>query len=284
MARIIPGVQVSVVKEVVPPQLAPSGVLGLIGITEKIPEETERASSWSRFVEVFGPGSAFSMPEARQALQNGIFELVVCPLKEGAGKKAFVEIPASNPQAKKEPFKLVARAAGPWANDVAVKVTGRKTIDKKDVFDLEIQRPGTSEFEVHRNLSMDPGTDDKPNARYVGTVLKDASDMVIVEDVENNVQPAATTEEKKHKLAGGKDASTSDYCDALSALVNESDVDMVLASIQDSEKNAVKAIKINSEIISHCQLMSEDSKGRIGFGQVVQLIRVVHIRLLCALV
>ncbi len=62
MGRIIPGVQVAVVKEVVPPQLAPSGVLGLIGITEKVPEETERASSWSRFIEVFGAGSAFSMP------------------------------------------------------------------------------------------------------------------------------------------------------------------------------------------------------------------------------
>jgi hypothetical protein len=51
MARIIPGVQVTVVKEVVPPQLAPSGVLGLIGITEKeVPSNstTVRASSWGR--------------------------------------------------------------------------------------------------------------------------------------------------------------------------------------------------------------------------------------------
>ena len=42
--RIIPGVSITVVKEVVPPQLAPSGVLGLIGLTEKPHKATERAS------------------------------------------------------------------------------------------------------------------------------------------------------------------------------------------------------------------------------------------------
>ena len=34
MALIIPGVEVKVVKEVLSPQLAPSGVLGLVGIVE----------------------------------------------------------------------------------------------------------------------------------------------------------------------------------------------------------------------------------------------------------
>jgi hypothetical protein len=264
MTRIIPGVQVSVVKEVVPPQLAPSGVLGLIGITEKIPKETERASSWSRFIEVFGPGSAFSMPEARQALQNGVFELVVCPLKtdDGKTKGKIAEVEVDKP---KKSFKLVARAAGPWANNLTVKVTSRKNVDSDDVFDLEIQRPGTNEFEVHRNLSMDPGTDDKPNARYVGTVLNDGSDLVTVAEVKK-AQPGTG----EYTLKGGQDADASDYIDTLSALVNEPDVDMVLASVQDPGTNAKKAIKINSAIISHCQLMSEDSKGRIGFGQVAQ--------------
>ena len=67
MARIIPGVQVTVVKEVVPPQLAPSGVLGLIGITENefpADSKTVRTASWSRFVEVCGAASAYSLPEA----------------------------------------------------------------------------------------------------------------------------------------------------------------------------------------------------------------------------
>jgi len=64
MAGNIPGVQVTVVQEVVPPQLAPSGVLRLIGITEKDapPKSTTlRASSWGRFLEVRGAGAPYSL-------------------------------------------------------------------------------------------------------------------------------------------------------------------------------------------------------------------------------
>jgi hypothetical protein len=112
MARIIPGVQVTVVKEVVPPQLAPSGVLGLIGITEnEVPADsnskTVRASSWSRFVEVCGAVSAYSLPEARQTLANGVFELVIVPLKSSVASKANVDLAIG----KSKTFKLEARAA-----------------------------------------------------------------------------------------------------------------------------------------------------------------------------
>src|SRR5207247_7141462 len=54
-------------KEVLPQQLAPSGVLGLIGFTQTGGEKVIRASSWSRFIDVFGAASAYSLPEARQA-------------------------------------------------------------------------------------------------------------------------------------------------------------------------------------------------------------------------
>ena len=39
MTRIIPGVEVKVVKEVVPQQLAPSGVLGLVGYIDTLYEK-----------------------------------------------------------------------------------------------------------------------------------------------------------------------------------------------------------------------------------------------------
>lgn len=58
--RIIPGVQVSVVKEVVPPQLSPSGVLGVVGLVEKGDSKVQHASSWNTFVELFGPGAAWT--------------------------------------------------------------------------------------------------------------------------------------------------------------------------------------------------------------------------------
>lgn len=268
MGRIIPGVQVAVVKEVVPPQLAPSGVLGLIGITEKVPEETERASSWSRFIEVFGAGSAFSMPEARQALQNGVFEIVVCPVGNGKGKKATVKVPVDSDGAGKPPtaFVLEARAAGPWANGLNVKISSRKTADNNDVFDLEIQRPGSNEFEKHRNLSMAPGSENEPNSQFVGTVLANSSEIVTIkaDGISDNMQVG----DGEYPLAGGEDAGTDDYINALATLRNEPDVDMVTSSVQNAGKNGTKAIKIDSAIIAHCQEMSADSKGRIGFGQV----------------
>ena len=37
MVRILPGVEIQVVKEIVPQQLHPSGVVGLIGTAEKDP-------------------------------------------------------------------------------------------------------------------------------------------------------------------------------------------------------------------------------------------------------
>ena len=46
MALIIPGVEVKVVKEVLAPQLAPSGVLGLVGFTGGA-AGTLRAASWN---------------------------------------------------------------------------------------------------------------------------------------------------------------------------------------------------------------------------------------------
>ena len=80
MALIIPGVEVKVVKEVLAPQLASSGVLGLVGIVENSADGLGRAASWRSFIDGFGGASAFSLPEAAQALGNGVFELVVCPV------------------------------------------------------------------------------------------------------------------------------------------------------------------------------------------------------------
>ena len=65
--------------------------------TERWPTSgCERASEWSRLVELFGEATAHSLPEARQALENGASELVIVPLPESAGARASVRVPASN--------------------------------------------------------------------------------------------------------------------------------------------------------------------------------------------
>jgi hypothetical protein len=52
MTLIIPGVKIKVVKEVVAPQFSPSGILGLVGITEKIPSASPvLVNSWNSFID-----------------------------------------------------------------------------------------------------------------------------------------------------------------------------------------------------------------------------------------
>ena len=53
MTLILPGVEIQVVKEIVAGQLNPSGILGLLGITEEnedgTPKKPARASSFKEF-------------------------------------------------------------------------------------------------------------------------------------------------------------------------------------------------------------------------------------------
>jgi hypothetical protein len=167
MARIVPGVQVTVVKDVVPQQLAPSGVLGLVGIVEKELKTVERASSFGRLVDGCGPSVAYSMPEARQALDNGVFQVVVSPVS--GGTRATASLPGvSGPS-----FGLTARAAGTWANGLRVRVSSRRNAKGEPLnFDLEIERPGTGEFETYRQLTTEPGS-----AQYIVDTLARGSSL-----------------------------------------------------------------------------------------------------------
>lgn len=177
MARIIPGVQVQVVKEVLPPQLAPSGVLGLVGLTEKEVNKVVRASSLSRLVEVLGPGTAVSMPEAIQALANGVFELVVSPVAETEAKSARIELDCTLDGSKKlaKFFILASRVKGTWADKIMVNLKSRQTAAGDMVLDLTFTDPNGGS-EVHRNLTFLPGT-----LRYVADVLDRESSLLKVE-------------------------------------------------------------------------------------------------------
>ena len=194
-----------------------------------------------------------------QALANGVFELVVSPLKAGAGAAASLKIPVA--QGNGTAFTLTARSAGTWANGLKVTVASRQTLEDKTVFDLAVQRPGSEEVETHRNLTADDGD------RNVGTVVNALSQIVTVAQGSSAKAPKSSDADSVYQLAGGKDAGADDYSGALAALENEPDVDMVLIAVQDfSDPKSVA--KIYSSAISHCERMSTASKGRIGFGQV----------------
>ncbi|RKH68283.1 phage tail sheath protein [Corallococcus llansteffanensis] len=245
---IIPGVQVTVVKEVLPQQLSPSGVLGLVGfVADPKIDKVVRASSWSRFTQVLGLASTYSLPEARQALDNGISELVISPLPwdSGAVARATITAAAGGPTA----FTLVARTPGTWANEVLkVKVEERQTLEGA-AFDLTFTLPGGDKV-ILRNLRPDT----------LVNALANAPVMVEADTIE---MPKAGD----YVFSGGKDANLDDYAKALDRLQNEPDVDMVLASIQDfSDLRTVG--RIYGKVLSHCIAMSAECKGRIGFGQV----------------
>ncbi|WP_309897344.1 phage tail sheath C-terminal domain-containing protein [Archangium sp.] len=255
---IIPGVQVTVVKEVLPQQLAPSGILGLVGFTEENPNKVVRAGSWSRFVEVMGRASAYSLPEAKQALDNGVSELVISPLRTGAGIVAKVALPADTAKpANTTGFTLLARTAGPWINGLLVRIEYRQNLDPAVIsFDLSVLRKNGAQdelLEVHRNQKLDS---------LVAT-LKAGSAFVKVDESKALGWPLAGD----YLLAGGKDASVEDYAAALGRLREEADVDMVIAAVQDFSDRG-KVARIYGEVISHCNNLSAECKGRIGFGQV----------------
>jgi len=348
MARIIPGVQVTVVKEVVPPQLAPSGILGLVGLVAPARAGTsrqavERVGSWARFRELYGRGTARVMPEAQQALQNGISELVVVDLESTVASAAAVTlgVGAGAPNY----LHFAARAAGPRANGLEVSLT-----TQGNACELRL-RDGGSDVEVYRNLSVLPG-----DASYIGSVLVandseieltrpgvafqpfagvvnvagGASQLVatIAGHVTVTVAVATATPpppplaifevevgeadfirfqydgatlfdlpldpnhptpfegfraaleaqsgisvqlglpEANGTLTGGVDASDAEYVDALTLLEDVSDVDLVTVALQSFGTANNRATTVYRAVIAHCEQMSADAMGRIGFGQV----------------
>ncbi|MFE8599108.1 phage tail sheath C-terminal domain-containing protein [Archangium violaceum] len=256
-ALVIPGVQVAVVKQVLPQQLSPSGVLGLIGFTELNPGKAVRVSNFGRLIELLGRSTALSLPEARQALDNGISELVISPLGSAAGARASLTFPKKDATPQAAGFSLLARVPGPWANGISASVKYRQNLDDSTSFDLTLARQdGTTE--VLRNLN----TDKQDSAQYIVKALADSAIARV--DTDKSI---GWPQESTQVFAGGKDATATDYAAALARLKDESDVDMVLAAVQDFSNPATVA-RIYGDVISHCNNLSDECKGRIGFGQV----------------
>ncbi len=248
---IVPGVSVSVVREMLPQQLSPSGVLGLIGYTEKKPAEgIGRASSWNRFIELFGAASASSLPEARAALDNGVYELVVVPLEGGSAASCEIAADAGK-------LTLTARAPGAWA--LAITATVKMATQG---FDLTLELGGRKE--EFRNLTLDATAANADGPRNVAAVL--AKDSALCQaEVSSDAKGAPKAGAYRLNGADGS-AGLDNYRKAIDALAGQPDVDMVLASVS-STISAAEAQAVYSAVLSHCNNMSEDGKGRIAIGQ-----------------
>ncbi len=260
MARILPGVEIKVVKEIVPQQLNPSGVVGLMGTAEKGPLLMPTpVTSFREFQDKFGSDPNLSLTkEARTCFLNGVFQIYVTRV-EAAGS-AIAGAVLKNSEGE-DGIRVEAKSAGETGNKVTVGVSKGTAAG---TFSIQVTNGVT--FEVFDNLSLD-----KASELFIVDVLNARSKIVNAADLRKEPKAGAKEAKPVKKdlalgevcLAGGKTAQPEikDYEKALEMLEMEDDVDLVYAA--DSWDPKVHAL-----VEAHCQNMSKDAKNRIGVGTV----------------
>ncbi len=251
MARVIPGVEIKVVKEIVPQQLYPSGVVGMIGTAEDGPvNKPTGVTSYRELVATFGSEGSL-VRDAKLAFLNGVFQVFATRIEGSGGAKASATLKGAK---NRNTVRVNAKSAGERGNSIQVVVLqgqGENTVR------LEIT-DGKSQ-ETFDNLSMEPGKE-----FFLVDYLNNNSKLVGAENLnanldfpDNNPVPVEAT------LSGGVSAppTKDDYDAALQMLEMEAEVDAVYAC--DCWDPAVHAL-----IDAHCKNMSTDAKNRIGFGTV----------------
>jgi len=250
---IIPGVSIEVIKEIVPQQINPSGVIAMIGTTEKgtalVPEFV---SSYREFAEKFGSNDLYTITgEAKLAFQNAAFEIVVVPISGKEGTKASLVL---RDVKNKDTVSIAARKSGEAGNEVKVKVERGSAADSVNV----IIREGTR-VEIHENLVMDSSGE-----RYIADYIATNSKIATAEDLHSSAKPPNNLPvDIEANLQGGTNTviSKGDFEAALEKLEGIPEVDIVIAC-------DVSSPEIHELVKAHCMTMSTDAKNRIGVGTV----------------
>ena len=83
---VVPGVSVKAYFDVLPPQPAPSGIVGIAGVVDRPPADGKliAVSKISELRDLLGPGSVYSLKQGVDALANGASELVVAAVAGGS--------------------------------------------------------------------------------------------------------------------------------------------------------------------------------------------------------
>lgn len=274
MSLIIPGVEISVIRELVPRPLGATGVLGIVGLTEvdRSSEALQSLGSLQEFRDKFGPGTLLSMPEASQAFAAGLNQIVVAniPADKAVSASAQVGVKIDGADAKLE---FRARAGGSWGNRISVRATAKAVADGVDeLVEVVVFYPGADNApaaaETFRNLSSRIGSE-----RYFVDVVNRESSFVFarLKTMAGNPSKALPTNFNADlaptPLAKGSDPLPGDYANALARLEAYADVDMVTASHSFGEAGATE---IYAGVLSHCDRMSRIARNRIGFGQTTQ--------------
>ncbi|MDA3962221.1 MAG: hypothetical protein PF961_15635, partial [Planctomycetota bacterium] len=165
MTLIIPGVEIRVIKELVPRQLGATGILGIVGHTEidRSREALRPVSTLQEFRELFGAGSVVSMPEVAQAFANGVREVVCANVPATRGSKAGRTVSVRLADSSPGTMRVTARTSGRFGNRIATRFV-RKGDGSTQLVDVEISmqdRSGALQtVETHRNLATDASAAD----------------------------------------------------------------------------------------------------------------------------
>lgn len=271
MSLIIPGVSISVIRELVPRPLGATGILGIVGPTENdlSAQPLAACGSLQEFREAFGPATVASLPEVKQAFANGLRQVVVAgtPANAGAPAKATIKVESGGNQ---HDLQITARANGAWGNALSVRVLARNVTGADAAVDVfvfmgeDTKRP----VEAHRNLSVSTADE-----LYFVSAVNAGSGLIKISQV-LGLPADAKVEPMQHNpeavpmpLTGGQDPTPDEYAQALTRLEAFGEVDMVTASHSMTLEADVTAVW--AAVRSHCDRMSRVARNRVGFGEIL---------------
>src|SRR6185436_10981593 len=103
---------------------------GVVGVADRGPIDPTPVGTMSEFLEIFGPGSRFTMPEVKTAFANGVSAMYIARTAPGRGQKAQLTVSDDDG----EPVAIfVARAEGTWGKQIGVRVSQVKTLSGRGV-------------------------------------------------------------------------------------------------------------------------------------------------------
>lgn len=253
MARILPGVEIQVIKEIVPQQLHPAGVVGLIGTAEKGPPlKAIPLGGYRELTGKFGDDTGYSLiKDARLCFLNGVSQVYAVRVEAEGSKAASTTL--KNPDGAKL-VGIESKMPGEAGNAIKVGISEGKA---KDTVMLQVTNGVT--FEVWDNLSLDP-----EGENFLPDLVTENSELISAKDLAKGKPPKnPLPAEGEFELSGGETAKpkSKDIESALEMLEMEEDVDMVSACDTWDPK-------IHALIDAHCQNMAKEAKNRIGIGTV----------------
>lgn len=259
--RVIPGVQVRVVKEIVPQQLYPAGMVGFIGTSNDGPIlKPQAVTSYRELVEIFGPEEhGFTLQkEAKQAFLNGVFQVVATRIGGAASSPPYIELRQFRKNAPA--LKLTGREQGAAAKRIHVVVMKSPSMENGVRIEISDGKQNNEAFEGTMNKADEP--------TYIVDQINKNSKVLYAEPLVSEPNAETLLRPYEGTLEGGtfEQPSESDYEKALELLELEPNIDAVY--VCDSWNP-----KIHALVDAHCQNMSLGKEPkplgpRIGIGTV----------------